>query len=119
MHSSKIPIFGSVRMTSSTPLWPLIFGSGLIIFSVVLFILRANIRIIVIFLIMGISLNVLWLYLDARSKQRENNVKTTSQICICHICNHEQVKICLEQKCACCLAMKGNTVIGHTNNPLQ
>jgi hypothetical protein len=25
----------------------------------------------------------------------------------------------LEQKCACCLAMKGDTVIGHTNNPLQ
>ena len=106
-------------MTSSTPLWLLILGSGLIIFSVVLFILRANIRIIIVFLIMGISLTVLWLYLDERSKQRKNNFKKTSQPCICHICNHEQVNICLEQKCACCLAMKGDTVIGHTNNPLQ
>src|SRR5215217_2351766 len=99
-------------MASSTPLWLLICGSGL-------FILSANIRIIVIFLIMGISLSVLWLYLDERSKQPKNNFKKTSQPCICHICNHEQVKICWEQKCACCLAMKGDTVIGHTNNPLQ
>jgi Flp pilus assembly protein TadB len=106
-------------MASSTPIWPLIFGSGIIIFSILLFILRVNIRIIVIFLIMGISLIVLWLYLDARTKQLKKNFDNTRQICICQICNHEEVKVCLQQKCACCLAMKGNTVIGHSNNPLQ
>jgi hypothetical protein len=25
----------------------------------------------------------------------------------------------LEQKCACCIMMKGNNVIGHSINPLQ
>jgi hypothetical protein len=27
--------------------------------------------------------------------------------------------MCLENKCVCCLVMKNEKVIGHSNNPLQ
>ena len=73
-----------------------------------------------IFTIMGVSMIVLWLYLNARTKRQKNDEKTiTKQACICLICKHEESKICLQQKCVCCIIMKGDTIIGHSNNPLQ
>ncbi len=45
--------------------------------------------------------------------------KRKSQVCICVICNHEQSEICIEEKCPCCVNMKNNVVIGHSNNYLQ
>ena len=41
------------------------------------------------------------------------------QLCICSICKHEQAVLCLNQKCACCIIMNGDKVIGHSVNPLQ
>lgn len=73
-----------------------------------------------IFTIMGVSMIVLWLYLNARTKRQKNDNNTiTKQPCICLICKHEKSKICLQQKCVCCIIMKGDTIIGHSNNPLQ
>jgi hypothetical protein len=65
---------------------------------------------------------VLWLYLNARTKKQHKDNKAiviTKQPCICVICKHEESKICLQQKCACCIIMKEDTIIGHSNNPLQ
>jgi hypothetical protein len=69
---------------------------------------------------MGVSMIVLWLYLNARTKRQKNDNNTfTKQSCICLICKHEKSKICLQQKCVCCIIKKGDTIIGHSNNPLQ
>jgi hypothetical protein len=65
---------------------------------------------------------VLWLYLNARtSKQKDNKtIIIVKQPCICTICKHHESKICLQQICACCIIMKEDTIIGHSNNnPLQ
>ena len=71
-------------------------------------------------MIMGVSMIVLWLYLNARTKKhKDNKAIITKQPCICTICKHEESKICLQQKCACCIIMKEDTIIGHSNNPLQ
>jgi hypothetical protein len=71
-------------------------------------------------MIMGMSMIILWLYLNARiKKQKDNKGSIIKQACICAICKHEESKICLQQKCACCIIMKEDTIIGHSNNPLQ
>jgi hypothetical protein len=75
-----------------------------------------------IFTIMGVSMIVLWLYLNARTKRQKNddkNIIITKQPCICTICKHQESKICLQQKCACCIIMKEDTIIGHSSNPLR
>ncbi len=82
--------------------------------------LRIPIRTIVVFFIIGVPLVALWLYVDAKSKQQKKMISdTTTQVCICSICKHEEAKSCFREKCACCLLSKGKTVIGHSINPLQ
>ncbi|HZA63658.1 MAG TPA: hypothetical protein VE573_12355 [Nitrososphaeraceae archaeon] len=104
---------------SAPPLWLLIYGVGIIIFSVLLFSLRAGIRIFLIFMVIGVALSIFWLYLYLRMKQQSRTAVIAKQPCICPICNHEETGSCIQQKCACCVVMKGETVIGHNNNPLQ
>jgi hypothetical protein len=41
------------------------------------------------------------------------------QPCMCSICKHEQAGICFELRCECCLMMKGDSIIGHSINPIQ
>jgi hypothetical protein len=48
-----------------------------------------------------------------------NLLQHQQQQCICSICKHEQAVLCLNQKCACCIIMNGDKVIGHSVNPLQ
>jgi hypothetical protein len=83
----------------------------------------SGIRVFLIFLVIGLSLIGLWSYLDIRKvekrKKREVYLNTT-QACKCAICKHKETKICFQQKCACCIIMKGDVIIGHhTNNSLQ
>ncbi len=59
----------------------------------------------------------MWTYLIVRIDIKKN--KRKSQVCICAICNHEQSEICMKEKCPCCVNMKDNIVIGHSNNSLQ
>lgn len=99
--------------------WLSILGIGTIIFGISLFALRIPIRTIIVFFIVGVPVVALWLYVDARSKQQKRVAVISTQACICPICKHEEAKVCLQQKCACCLVMKGNSVIGHSINPLQ
>jgi len=70
-------------------------------------------------MVIGLALTMLWLYLYLRSKQQDRAGIIAKQACICPICKHEETGYCMEQKCACCIVMKGETVIGHSNNPLQ
>ena len=92
-------------------------------FSIFLLIIGSGIRVFLIFLVIGLSLIGLWLYLDIRKEERQKKREVylnTTQVCICIICKHKETKICLQQKCACCLIIKGDVIIGHdSNNPLQ
>ena len=116
--------------------WILTLGVATLCFGISLFVLHIPIRTIGIFFALGIPLILLWLYVDDKSKQQQlqqRNGKTISdpnsnnnnlvqhqqQSCICPICKHEQAGVCLDRKCACCIIMKGNKVVGHSINPLQ
>src|SRR5207245_6272450 len=106
----------------STTRWLSMLGIGTLCFGLSLFVLRIPIRTIIVFFIIGVPLVALWLYVDAKSKQEK--ITTTEptaakQVCICSICKHDEARACFEANCACCLLTKGNTVIGHSVNPLQ
>jgi hypothetical protein len=119
---------------SLTNRWILTLGLATVCFGISLFVFRIPIRTIGIFFALGIPLIVLWLYVGDKSKQQQLQQKEKiidnssgnnhfsqhqQQPCIYPICNHEQARICLNQKCACCIIIKGNKVIGHSVNPLQ
>jgi hypothetical protein len=106
------------------PLWILIYGLVIIAFGIFLLIIGSGIRVSLIFIVIGLSLIALWLYLDIRKEKRQKKrgvYVNITQACICLICDHKETKTCLQQKCACCLIMKGNDIIGHhsDNNSLQ
>ena len=103
----------------TTTRWISILGIITLCFGIALLVLRVPIRTMLIFFAIGVPLIVLWLYADEKSKQQRRIGVITQQGCICSICKHEQAKICLQQKCACCIMIKGNDVIGHSINPLQ
>ena len=120
---------------SLTNRWILTLGLATLCFGISLFVLRIPIRTIGIFFALGIPLIVLWLYIGDKSKQQQqlqqkekitNNSSSNNHLsqhqqqpCICPICKHEQVEVCLDQKCACCIITKDNKVVGHSINPLQ
>lgn len=102
--------------TRNTQTWPLIYGIVIIGFSAILLALRAVIPFII-FLVIGVSLIVIWIYINQNLQKKEkSNVK---DICICPICSHEQTNDCLQNRCPCCIIMKDNDIEGHSNNPLQ
>jgi hypothetical protein len=120
---------------SLTTRWILALGLATLCFGIFLFVFRIPIRTIGIFFALGIPLILLWLYAGDKSKQQQqqqkgkiannsdsstnNLLQHQQQLCICSICKHEQAVLCLNQKCACCIIMKGDKVIGHSVNPLQ
>jgi hypothetical protein len=122
---------------SLTNRWILTLGLATLCFGISLFVLRIPIRTIGIFFALGIPLILLWLYIGDKSKQQQlqwqKKVETTGdpssnnnqlvqhqqKSCMCPICKHEQAGICLNQKCACCIIMRDNNVVGHSINPLQ
>jgi hypothetical protein len=103
----------------TTTRWISILGIATLCFAIALFVLRVPIRTILVFFAIGIPLIVLWLYAEEKSKQQKRVSSITKQACICSICKHENARICLQQKCACCIMMRGDDVIGHSINPLQ
>jgi hypothetical protein len=122
---------------SLTNRWILTLGLATLCFGISLFVLHIPIRTIGIFFALGIPLILLWLYVSDKSNQQKiqqqkdktisdpnsssnnDNLVQHQQSCICPICKHERVEVCLNQKCACCIIMKGNKVVGHSTNPLQ
>ena len=105
--------------SSRTPLWPLIYGLVIVGFSVFLLAVRAGISIFVIFMIIGLGLIMFWAFYKAMTKQKSDMKLLTKEPCSCAICNHDKASFCLEQKCPCCIVVKGENTIGHTNSPLQ
>jgi hypothetical protein len=103
------------------PFGILIYGLVIIALGIFLLTIGSGIRVFLIFIVIGLSLIALWLYLDIRKgKQKKGIYVNTTQACICPICKHKETKICLQQKCICCLIMKEGVIIGHnSNNSLQ
>jgi hypothetical protein len=54
---------------SAAPLWPLIYGLGIVAFSIFLFTLRAGISIFLIFMTIGTAMIIIWVYYNARTNQ--------------------------------------------------
>jgi hypothetical protein len=109
-------------LTKSRPtlLWLLIYGFGMIAFGIFLLVIGSGMRVFLIFTIIGVSLIGLWLYFNERSKnQKMYRGLPNEERCICLICNHEEVKLCLQYRCPCCITMKGDTDIFHSNSLLQ
>jgi hypothetical protein len=101
----------------------------MILLGVILFALRAALISLVI-IVIGITLFTAWLYLSTRLKESKNlpqkgglpNRQVQAQLneeCICAICKHKVSSTCLNENCACCILMKDDSVVGHSNNPLQ
>ena len=104
---------------SLTSRWILALGLATLCFGISLFVLHIPIRTIGIFLALGIPLILLWLYVGNKSKQQQQIEQQKQQPCVCPICKHEQARVCMNQKCACCIVTNGNRVIGHSINPLH
>lgn len=110
-----------IEMDTATR-WLSILGLGTLCFGISLFVLRIPVRTIVVFLVIGLPIVFLWLYVDSKSRQQEKKPKgsrDSTQVCICPICNHDMANLCFENNCACCLLKKGDSVVGHSVNPLQ
>src|SRR5215207_469983 len=100
---------------SVTPLWPLIYGLGIVAFSILLLALRAGIAIFLIFMTIGLAMIIFWVYYNVRTKQNRDMKFGAKQLCRCAICSHEKASFYLEQECACCTVIKGESTVG----PLQ
>ena len=109
--------------------WVFASGIAVILLGVMLFALRA-VLISLVIMIIGISLFTVWLYLSTRLKESKNlpqygglssrqDQGELNEKCICPICKHTVSGTCLNENCACCILMKDDSVIGHSNNPLQ
>lgn len=109
--------------------WVFATGITMILFGVILFALRAAL-ISLFIIVIGVSLFTAWLYLSTKSKQQKgilvqdrlskDEVRIKSdEACICSICKHKVSNTCLNENCACCILMKDDSVVGHSNNPLQ
>ena len=64
---------------SATPLWPLIYGLGIVAFSIFLFALRAGIAIFLIFMTVGVAMIIFWVYYNAMTKQKNDMKFLTKQ----------------------------------------
>lgn len=101
-------------MTPRYPFWPFYASIGFLFFGLLLIVLKAGIRTSLIFFIISITLLIYWIYLIIRIDLRKN--KKNNNLCICNICNHKQSNICMKKKCPCCISVKDNEAIEHSNN---
>jgi len=110
-------------MDSLTNRWLATLGIGALIFGLALFVLKVPVRTMLIFFAIGIPVVFLWLYADERSRREKKEMEQLGEIqqqpCICTVCKHEQATVCIDEKCPCCIVMKGGSIIGHSINPLQ
>lgn len=109
----------SRKSLPAAPLWPLIYGLGIVAFSFFLLVLRAGIPVFLIFMVVGVAMIILWVYLNIRTTRKNDMMFVAKQSCKCAICTHEKIGLCLDQKCACCIVVEGGSTIGHTSSTLQ
>jgi hypothetical protein len=110
-------------MDNLTNRWLVTLGVGTVLFALSLFVVRVPVRTIIIFFAIGIPVIFLWLYIDLKSKREKEEIDALNRLeqqgCICAVCKHSQATDCINQKCPCCISMKGDVIIGHSINPLQ
>jgi hypothetical protein len=110
-------------MDKLTNRWLATLGIGVLIFGLALFVLKVPVRTMLIFFAIGIPVVFLWLYSDERSRREKKEIEQLGTIqqqpCICQVCKHEQAAVCINEKCPCCIFMKGDSIVGHSINPLQ
>jgi hypothetical protein len=99
--------------------WLLMLAIAIGLFAISLLLLRVNIRTLLILLGIGLPLVTLWLYMDAKYFSVQGRTVLSKQTCVCPVCKHQYARMCLEQKCSCCLITKGEKVIGHSSSPFQ
>jgi hypothetical protein len=104
-----------------TQRWLVMIAIATILFAIGLLILRINIRSLLIFYVIGMSAVTLWMVVDARffAPQRKKGANAKSQPCTCPVCNHDYEEMCFQNRCACCLIMKNDKVVGHSSSALQ
>ena len=102
---------------NQVPTWPLITGIAVIVVGVIFMIFRANFMLSLVFVVLGVSLILAWYVLYSR--QRQNYLLNYGQNCVCPICKHVKPPVCIQEKCACCVIMDQDKIIGHSNTPLQ
>lgn len=104
------------NIKNSPVVWPLIGGIAIIGCSIFLLTIRAIIPSLIIMLL-GISLIIYRIYI---TKTKNQSIKSKiDKKCICAICDHTESSVCIQHSCMCCSIVKGDKVVGHTNNPLQ
>lgn len=102
--------------------WLVMITIATILFAIALLIYRINIRSLLTFFVIGIAAVTLWLYVDSNflEPKRKNGANTKrSQPCNCLVCNHESAEMCFQSRCACCLIIKKDKVVGHSSDSLQ
>lgn len=104
-----------------TQRWLVMIAISTILFAIGLLVLRINLRSLLIFYVIGISAVTLWMIVDKRffAPQSRSSRDEKSQPCICPVCNHDSQSMCYENRCACCLIMKNDKVVGHSSSALQ
>jgi hypothetical protein len=114
---------GSLNIDRLMNRWLATLGIGTLLFGFALFVLRIPMRTIMIFFALGIPVILLWLYVDQKSRRQKKEIDDFNtlqdQTCICPVCEHDKAAVCLDQKCPCCIMMKGTKILGHSVNPLQ
>jgi hypothetical protein len=106
--------------------WILFLGIGILMVGVVLLALR-SVLFSLILIVAGVSVFTYWLYANASANARPSNrmaniitdTEKQDEDCLCSICGHRVSGTCFQNRCACCLLMKDDKVIGHSNNSLQ
>lgn len=98
--------------------WILFLGIALLVIGVLFLTLR-SVLFSLILIIAGVSVFTYWLYINTKSRDRSTTTEKLEGNCICSICGHRESGMCIEHKCACCILMRNNKIIGHSNNPLQ
>jgi hypothetical protein len=104
-----------------TQRWLVLITIATILFAIALLILRINIRSLLIFFVIGISAVTLWMVVDARflASQSKRRANAESQPCKCPVCNDDYEEMCFQNRCACCLIIKKDKVVGHSSSALQ
>ncbi|HYF98774.1 MAG TPA: hypothetical protein VD815_01655 [Candidatus Saccharimonadales bacterium] len=101
-------------MSKKYPLWPFWSGIGLALFGILLVAMRVNLRISFVFFGLALFLFAIWVYLILKADRKKKSQELEDQKCLCPICKHEAVNLCVKQKCPCCVDMRDDTVIGHS-----
>ncbi|HET6588540.1 MAG: hypothetical protein AB7V56_05845 [Candidatus Nitrosocosmicus sp.] len=102
-------------MSKNYPFWPFWSGIGFALFGILLVAVRVNPRVSLVFFGVGLFLFVFWVYLILKTDRKKKAKTLSLQKCLCPICKHEATDLCVKQKCPCCVEMKDNTVMGHSN----